>query len=152
MGQTSTKKVDHPGSYQVREKIKKLGGVWDGKEKAWMVPVEHYEAAMKLCEQAPSAAAKSDGPTKAPASPVASPTAPPVQKAAAPTPVATPAPQATPVAVVNAPVVVAGPSPTRVMVRQAAIQSASVYYAPQQADKFNVFELAKEMEEWILRP
>lgn len=139
MGQTSTKKVDHPGSYQVREKIKELGGVWDGKEKAWMVPVEHYEAAMKLCEQAPPAAAKSDGPTKAPA--------PPVQKAAAPAPVATPttAPQPTPP-------VVAGPSPTRVMVRQAAIQAAAVYYAPQQVDKFYVFELAKEMEEWIMRP
>jgi hypothetical protein len=41
-------------TYPVREKIKALGGTWNGAMKAWMMPESRFEEAQKLVQAAPA--------------------------------------------------------------------------------------------------
>jgi hypothetical protein len=40
-------------TYPVKDQIKNLGGKWDADKKAWMVPNDKYEQALKLVATAP---------------------------------------------------------------------------------------------------
>jgi len=142
--QVPTKAFRHPLMEQAREQLVKLG-TWNVPQRAWIVPVSQYDEAMRVCEAfRVQGTARPTGVPSMSTGPATKPATTPGQAARA----AKPSDGAT------LPVPTSGIPPQRVMVRQTAIQAAVVIHGLDRngLGTSYLFELASEIEDWILRP